>query len=71
MLLTISCNQIENETKQNNLFKNNKSIIFNDITYEDDPHIVRIFIEHISTVGHRIQDFNQSNLSVHTVPTDY
>ena len=48
-----------------------KSIIFNDITYENNPDIVRIFNEHFSTVGRRIDDFLQSNHSMNSIPTDY
>ena len=48
-----------------------KSILFNDITYENNPDIARIFNEHFSTVGRRIDDFLQSNHSTNSIPTDY
>ena len=48
-----------------------KSVIFNDITYENNPDIVRIFNEHFSTVGRRIDDFLQSDHSTNYIQTDY
>ena len=53
-----------------NIMYDNKYLNLN-VTDEDDPDIVRIFDEHFSTVGRRLEDFHRSNLSAHAIPTDY
>ena len=39
--------------------------------YENNPDIVRIFNEHILTVGRRVDDFLESNHYTTSIPKDY